>query len=1116
MSRARLSFAALVAVLSLFAARSTAAQGITTGAVSGVVTGDQGQPIEGAVVRVTNRETGVTTSAQTRENGRYFVQSLEVGGNYSVEARRIGFQPTAQNNVRVTLSQTTPVDFRLATQAVTLAEVTTLGAAAQSDFSPTRQGVGTVVGDTMIRRVPNINRDMGDLVKLTPQVTSNISQGPSAAGGYNRGNNFTVDGANQNDRFNLASSGGAPGGAASNRIMSIDAVKEFQVLLSPTDVRYGNFAGMLVNAVTKSGTNKLSGGGNYAFRTPGMAADVDQIRASGFNIRQYGFHLGGPVVRDRLHFFFAADWKESTNPTVGPFANLSANTIGTTTTSVSLDSINRIATSLAPFFDVGSAGAFPITNPVKNLMGRLDLSINDANRLTFRILDNTATADEFSRNTQGVAANATQQSSGIRLTSNSYVRSSENRSIATQWFFNPSNGISNEFLFGYNTIRDFREVPVNAPEISIGVTPVNGTTPSVAVTVGSERFSPGNDLKQKILEISNNLSIPRGSHTFTLGGRYEHTYIYNFFLSGAANGAFTFPNITALEARTPSAYAFSYANGGDIAAEFNGQQTTVYLQDLWNLTPNFSITGGIRLDVPQFLDSPKQNPLVTAAAADIRTDWKPKTQALWSPRLGFNWDVGGTRTTQVRGNIGVFTGQVPYILVGNAYGNTGLGGVTLGCTGAQVPPFSTDVAALPKSCAGQPAPTPGAAGTAGINVTDPNFKYPQNFTTSFGFDQLLPGGVVGTFEALYRKDIHGMYVRDLNLRGPRLLGGVNGQPYADVNGRVLYADTMFYVGNTHTIQNASQRRIVGMGTPNVNLSEGVIMLTNSKGGYNYTFTGQLAKRFSRAFQATAAYTYMQARDVQSLTSDRAISNWRFGRQFAGLENDPKDVQTSNFERPHRVIAYGTITAPWEKYQTDVSFFFEGVSGAPFLFTTFNDINGDGIGGNDPIYVPRDARDLNEIRVGTGAGATFVPDPAIAAALERFIDMQPCLDEQRGQIMKRNSCGGPFQKRMDASVRQTLPEFGGQQFTLQLDIFNFLNLLNKDWGQVEFPVLGTFNNQALLTAVGKQPGPLNTSMWNYSVANGVVNSVNNFNSPWSLNSNSAANNYQMQLSLRYAF
>jgi hypothetical protein len=350
----------------------------------------------------------------------------------------------------------------------------------------------------------------------------------------------------------------------------------------------------------------------------------------------------------------------------------------------------------------------------------------------------------------------------------------------------------------------------------------------------------------------------------------------------------------------------------------------------------------------------------------------------------------------------------------------------------------------------------------------------------------------------------------LNLIGPRL---VNGQPYTDVNGRILYADTISASGS---VTNTNQKRIRTLGTPPVNFSEGAIMLTNSSAGSNYTLTGQLSKRFNRAFQATAAYTYQQARDVQSLTSDRAISNWRFGRQFAGLENDPNDAEISNFQRPHRLVAYGTWTMPWVKNQTDLSFYFEGVSSSPFLYTTNNDINGDGVGGNDPIYVPRDAADLNEIRVGTGSGANFQPDPAVAAALNKFIDMQPCLNSQRGHIMKRNSCTSPFQKRVDVSMRQTLPEFGGQAFTLQLDVFNFMNLLNKNWGQLQLPVLGSFNNLALLQVAGKQPGPLNTSLFNYNVPVSVINNVNKFDSPWTVNPNSPANNYQMQLSLRYAF
>jgi outer membrane receptor for ferrienterochelin and colicin len=1088
------------------------AQGVTTGAISGTVTDSSGRALQNAQIEIQNLATGYRAGGLTRDNGRYLVQGLEVG-TYRVTARLIGYAPQARNDVRVTLNLATPVDFVMAAVATQIAGVTVTAQTATAEFSPTRQGVGTVVNDSLIARLPTLQRDFTDLVKLTPQVITNTGGGPSAAGGYNRLNNFTVDGANQNDRFNLGSSGGVPGGATGGRIMSVDAVKEFQVLLSPTDVRYGNFAGMLVNAVTRSGTNEFRGGATYTFREPDMARDIDQIRESGFKVRQYGFHVGGPIIKDKLHFFIAPEWQDRTDPTTG--TTVDATTIGNTNTRVSLDSIAIIQQELASRgLQAGGTENFSRGNPLTNLMGRLDWSINQGNRFTFRVLDNTAEQDEFSRNTGSLASQGViQQSSGIRLTSNSFTRQAKNRSFTSQLFTNFGSGTSNELLVGYNTIRDLRIVPVNAPEVSIGVTPVGGTSPSVAVTAGTERFSPGNDLKQRIFELADNVSIPFGAHTFTVGGRYERTYIYNYFLSGAGNGAFTFPTIAALQAGQPSGYAFSYANGGDIAAEFRGQQISAYAQDLWNVSDNVAVTVGLRVDVPTFLDTPKNNPFISDSTNnEIRTDWKPKTQALWSPRIGVNWDVNGTETTQIRANAGIFTGQVPYILVGNAYANTGLGGVTVACTQAgTVPAFTTDVSQLPHNCEGQSAPAPGQAGTVGVNVTDPNFKYPQNFTTSFGIDRKLPGGFIGTFEALYRKDINALYIRDLNLTGPRM---VNGAPYRDVEGRILYADT---ISATGSITNTGQKRLLRTGNTGsqVNFSEGAIMLTNAKAGYQYALTGQIRKRFNRAFEATAAYTYNQAHDVQSLTSDRAISNWRFGRQFSGLENDPNDAQVSNFQRPHRVVAYGTWTLPW-KNQTDVSLYFEGISGSSITYVTSADINGDGIGGNDPIYIPRDATDPNEIRIGTGSNATFQLNQAAGEAFNRFIDLQPCLKEQRGHIMKRNSCQGPFQKRMDVSVRQTLPEVQGQRLTLQLDVFNFLNLVNKNWGQNKFPVGGTFNNLTFLRTAGHQPGPLNTAQWNYNIDSGYLNAIQQRNSVSSLNPNTAANNYQIQLTARYSF
>jgi hypothetical protein len=1122
-----LRVAAVLALVLPLLTTDAAAQGVTTGAVAGTITDANNRPVEGAQIQVQNRATGYSSGALSRANGYFYVPGLEVGGPYTVRIRRIGYEAAERNDVFVRLSATTRVDVQITPAAVTLARVEVRATAEASDFSPARQGVATTVVDTLITRMPSLQRDYTDLVRLTPQaVTQTGGQGPSAGGVYNRLNNFTVDGANQNDRFSLGSSGGRPGGATSGRIVSLDAVKEVQVLLSPTDVRHGNFAGMVVNAVTKNGTNEFTGGATYTFRNPSMAADVDQIRTSGFKVRNFGFFVGGPIIRDKLHFFIAPEWQDRTDPTSGPSLTPGASSFGTANTQISADSIAEIQRIVGSRFDPGHAGAFPRGNPLANLMGRLDWSINNANRFTFRVLDNTAEQDELSRNTTGIQGNVTQQSTGIRLTSNSFSRKATNQSYAGQLFTNLANGMSNELLVGYNRVRDERIVPVQAPEISVGVTPNGGTSgPSVAVTLGTERFSPGNDLQQRILEISDNLTIPVGSnHTVTVGGRYERTYIYNYFLSGAGYGAYTFPNITALRNNAPSAYAFSYANGGDIAAEFRGQQISAFAQDLWNVTPRFSITAGVRVDIPSFIDTPGQNQMITDSAAnstrgpiEMRTDWKPKTQALWSPRIGFNWDVTGTQTTQIRGNVGVYTAQTPYILVGNAYANTGLGGVTVGCSGAQTPPFTTDIDALPRSCAGQPAPTPGAAGTIGINLTDPNFKYPQNLTTSLGFDHRLPFDIVGTFEALYRKDINGLFVRDLNLIGPRMVGGA---PYRDPHGRILYADTFNISatsGATTTI-NDNQRRILRLGpaASPVNFNEGAILLTNAKAGHNYSFTGQARRRFGRAFELTGAYTYMQARDVQSLTSDRAISNWRNGRQYSGIENDPEDATVSNFQRPHRFMGYGTWTAPWTKFQTDFTFFYELTSGQSITYVTNNDINGDNIGGNDPIYVPRSASDPSELRLGTGAGPNFRLDAATAAAFERFIELQPCLDKQRGQIMERNSCQAPFTRRLDVSLRQTLPRIRGQSLTAEVQVFNFANLLNRRWGQDRFPVVSAFNNQAVLQTAGRQTGPLNTAQWNYNMASGLFNNIRNFDSPWSLNANSPSNNYQLQLQLRYSF
>ncbi len=337
-----LSLAVTAATLLTGVARQGAAQGLTTGAISGQIT-EGGRPLENVQVEVRNSSTGFRAGAITRSNGRYFVQGLQVGGPYVVTARLLGYSPVTRNDLSVTLGGNTVVDLVLTQAAAQLSTVAVVADPSGAEFSPSRQGVATVISDSLLRRSALLQRDYTDLVKLTPQVTRpQNGEGPSAGGVYNRFNNYTVDGVNQNDRFNLGGSSGTPGGAVNGRIMSIEAVKELQVLLSPTDVRYGNFAGMLINAVTKTGTNTFAGGATYGFRTPQMAADTTFIRQSDFKVKQYGFSLGGPIIKDRLHFFVAPEWQQRTDPATGPSAIASTNRID----DVSLDSIARIASIL--------------------------------------------------------------------------------------------------------------------------------------------------------------------------------------------------------------------------------------------------------------------------------------------------------------------------------------------------------------------------------------------------------------------------------------------------------------------------------------------------------------------------------------------------------------------------------------------------------------------------------------------------------------------------------------------------------------------------------------------------------------------------------------------------
>ena len=412
----------------LLGASALLGQGVTTGGVTGIVTDAEGKPAPGVQVQVVNKTTGYTTGSLTRANGLYLVQGLQVGGPYSVVITSLGFAKKQIDGVYVSLSNNTRVDAQLATQAVELAGLEVVGHREAADFAPTHQGVSNVVTDSLLRRLPTAARDFSDLAKLTPQVVKPADgNGASAGGQYNRFNAFTIDGANAGDRFALNSSGGQPGAANNAKMISIEAVKEFRVVLTPADVRQGNFTGMLVIAVTKNGTNEYHGGGTYTFRNQQLGAV--QIRSNKNQVGQYSFSLGGPIIKNKLHFFVAPEFQTKNSPASGFYLGQPATS--KPAVPISTDSLNLISSIMKTKygFDVGTPNAVTINNPLRNLFGRLDWQISPVHRLVLREVANHAENGSFSRNTSTFNSSPNVQNAGFRLGSNMFTSVNNNTSF---------------------------------------------------------------------------------------------------------------------------------------------------------------------------------------------------------------------------------------------------------------------------------------------------------------------------------------------------------------------------------------------------------------------------------------------------------------------------------------------------------------------------------------------------------------------------------------------------------------------------------------------------------------------------------------------------------------
>ncbi|MGQ0539495.1 MAG: TonB-dependent receptor [Gemmatimonadaceae bacterium] len=1005
-------------------------QGVTSAAIVGTVVIDGAAGTSGARVRVTNRVTGHQIETTVR-NGRFALPGLEVGGPYTVLVRQLGYEPQTRDGLLLSLGERRELHFELSHGTRTLDTVRTT--ASGVTIARARSGVGATISDSALRRLPSRDRNVYDFVQLIPSVTTRF--GISGGGVNFRFNSVLVDGVSERALQGALPAGGQSGGKS----VSIEAVKEYQVLLSPYDARYGDFAGTLVNAVSKGGANELHGTAYGFARSDALARRTPFLRDAPYERTQFGFTLGGPIVRDRAHFFVAQELQRLVGPAPGPWLGQAP----ADQAPVLAQDARRFAEILQTHgLTAGSAEQIRISNPLINLFARLDVLAPEwRSRFMLRHNYNRVHADRFTRPLSGAV---------FPLSSYAWTQQITKRATLAQVVTHVGRGGLNELRIAYTELPQRGVSGVRQPVVVVRVPAADGTRLS-ALQAGTNEFAQGQELQQTNAEVRDDFLLPLGTrHTLSLGASVD---VFRLQVHGGTAGGYgrwEFSSLDSLERGVAARYSLAKDLGG-ADAPLTGTQFALYAGDEWRLTNRVTMTYGMRADVLALRGHPPFSPDV-ASTYGRRTDVIPASQVAWSPRIGFEWKTGNTH--QVRGGVGLFAGRPPLGWLHSAFREYGAGVANLSCGSRRTdlgppPPFVARVQAQPVTCKNGIGFDDTAQGA--VTLLAPKLSFARTLRTSMAFEWTLPGGVLGGVEGLLTKNVGDFLFVNANLAGPV---GV------DRRGRVMY-------GSVAPSGQAAPRLVADRNSD-------VIDLRDQSQNYSYQLSARAEKKIGSSLEITAAYAFARVRDVQSqLSGFQAASNWRDGRVMSG-RHESLETEVSAFEVPHRVVLAMLFASSWRRWATDLSLYYIGESGSPFTYLAFGasglgDLNADGTNANDPIYVPTSALDDREIRF-TGLSASAGDDSSPAAqlrrvaeqqaAFERFIEGSACLRRQRGQIVARNSCRTPAVHTANLAVRQSVPLRTGHSLSVQLEVFNVLNLLDAHLGLLKTP------NAAVLEHVGQ--------------------------------------------------
>jgi hypothetical protein len=979
---------AVAVCCALLLASPAAAQTVTTGNIAGTVSDAQGGVLPGATVIAVHTDTGTNYETVTGADGRYSILNVRVG-TYTISVNMSGFKEQKQEKVAVELGAERTADFKLQLSSVS-ETVDVVATAPTIDLS--RAGTADNISNEVKETLPTITRSLTDIVRISPMFNA---QGGSAgdgaavvsvAGNSPRYNGLQIDGAANNDLFGLASSAGAPGGTAETQPISLDAIQEIQLVVAPYDVRQGGFTGGGINAITKSGTNTLHGTAFFFGRNEDwVGKGVTDTKISTLKDKQGGGSLGGPIVQNKAFFFGTADYGRKERPT-----GFSVNQGGQQTGNV--DAVNQFVAALARYGYVvpgDPLGEFnKLTNSDKYFV-RGDVNVAKGHQLTIR----HNYIDSFNDIMSTFLNN-------YRLPDAGYRYFSETNSTVGQLNSQIGRGV-NELRLTYTRVRDHRGRSLNGPIFpQVTVT----LAPGFNAIAGTEQFSHRNAIDQDILELNDAFTMLKGRHTLTVGTHNEFLDLSNLFIRDNF-GTYNFSSLANFEAGFAQQYDRSFSATSDPAqrAAFKVRQWGFYAGDQWRLRPDFTLTYGVRIDAPTYPEKPNANPIAVTNFG-FATDVVPN-QIQFAPRAGFNWDLSGNGTEQLRGGAGLFTGRPAYVWISNQFGNTGIDFTRIGAgfsTSNRIP-FVPDPLNQPTTVTGANA----GSFTNEIDVIDPDFKYPSILRGNLGYDRQLWGGFTGNFDFVFSKTIKDIAYENLNFVPAAGVAGVGGRP--------------FFVRQF------------------TNLSD-VILLKNTSKGYTWNMAGELSRPFTNGLFVNGSYSYGVARSVMDGTSDQAASNW--GNVYTPGDPNNVPLARSNFDPGHRITLTMTYDMPFAKVvKPVVSLFYSGSSGRPYTLTYGRDVNGDNRGTNDLLYIPTATDPF------TYTGGTY-------GDLLGYLNGDECLTDYIGQIIPRNACRAPWTNTLDGRFAVQLP-YKRFKTEITLDALNLINLFDAKSGLFQYMSFGQY-------------------------------------------------------------